>query len=94
MPGRPLSAVLPTVDCKHSNGKHHEGHEFHTGGVPSCVIARHEVSLRKEAMLKCPHDEIGSSPGSKAGLQEEGDRSFSTAEDKSVDMMGCDMGAQ
>lgn len=62
--------------------------------MPGCVIARHEVSLQKEAMLKCPYDEIGLRPGSKADLQEEGDRSFSTTEDKSVDMMGCDMGTQ
>lgn len=37
MPGRPsLSAVLPIVDCKHSKGKHHEGHEFLTGGARLC----------------------------------------------------------
>ena len=93
MPGRPsLSALLPTMDCKHLKGKHHEGHEF-LMGVPGCVIGRHEVSLQKEDMLKCPDDEIGSSPGSGAGLQKEGESSlFTTTEDKSVDMMGCDRG--
>lgn len=59
-------------------------------GVPGCVIGRHEVSLQKEDMLKCPDDEIGSSPGSGAGLQEEGERSLFTTEDESVCMMGCD----
>lgn len=44
-------------------------------------------------MLKCPGDEIGLRPGSRAGLQEEGESSlFVTTEDKSVDMMGCDRG--
>lgn len=61
--------------------------------VPGCAIVRREVSLQKEDMQKCPDDEIGSSPGSRAGPQEEGERSlFTTTEDKSVDMMGCDRG--
>lgn len=62
-------------------------------GVPGCVIGRHEVSLQKEGMLKCPDDEIGSSPGSREGLQEERASSpFTTTEDKSLAMMGCDRG--
>jgi len=62
-------------------------------GVPGCATGRHEVPLQKVDTLKHPDDETGSSPGSGAGLQEEGESSvFATTEDKSVDMMGCDRG--
>lgn len=62
-------------------------------GVPGCATVRHEVSLQKADTLKCLDGEIGSSPGSRAGLQEEGESSlFTTPEGKSVDMMVCDRG--
>lgn len=38
--------------------------------VPGCAIGKHEVSLEKEELLKCPKGEAGSSPGGEAGLQE------------------------
>lgn len=49
--------------------------------VPGCAIGKHEVSLEKEELLKCPEGEAGSSPG---GIWAEGavlvytsfDRSF------------------
>lgn len=60
-----------------------------TGGlILDCVIVRCEVSLPKEDPLRCPDDEIGSSPGSGADLQEEGDRSlFSIVEVRMYDGM-------
>lgn len=38
--------------------------------VLGCAIGKHEVSLEKEELLKCPKGEAGSSPGGEAGLQE------------------------
>lgn len=44
--------------------------------------------ITKEDILRCPDDKIGSSPGSGAGLQEEGERSvFTTVELSSYDEM-------